>query len=127
MARRKLEGRTSNAAAVGATVIVTAGGLKQARAVVSQSSYYSHDDLRLHFGLGRAAKADRVEVRWPAAPRRNSPTFTPDASSAITERHHRGKLIGHLTWDLTDPYLNSVRRRLTISSVACHRNLCDAA
>jgi enediyne biosynthesis protein E4 len=32
---------------------------------VSQSSYYSHDDLRLHFGLGDATSADRVEVRWP--------------------------------------------------------------
>jgi hypothetical protein len=32
---------------------------------VSQSSYYSHDDLRLHFGLGDATGADRVEVRWP--------------------------------------------------------------
>ena len=32
---------------------------RQARAVVSQSSYYSHDDLRLHFGLGAAATAER--------------------------------------------------------------------
>ena len=32
---------------------------------MSQSSYYSHDDLRLHFGLGTADVAKRVEVRWP--------------------------------------------------------------
>ena len=38
----------------------------QSRAVLSQSSYYSHDALRLHFGLGAATKADRVEVRWPS-------------------------------------------------------------
>ena len=61
-----LEGRQSNRAAIGATVIVTAAGRQQARAVVSQASYYSHDDLRLHFGLGAATKADRVEVRWPS-------------------------------------------------------------
>ena len=61
----RLEGRTSNPTAIGATVTVTAGGRTQARAIVSQSSYYSHDDLRLHFGLGPAAKADRVEIRWP--------------------------------------------------------------
>jgi len=30
------------------------GGRTQAQAVLSQSSYYSHDDLRLHFGLGAA-------------------------------------------------------------------------
>ncbi|MBA3298145.1 MAG: CRTAC1 family protein [Acidobacteria bacterium] len=62
----RLEGRTSNRTAIGATVTVTAGGRRQARAVVSQASYYSHDDLRLHFGLGRAARADRIEVRWPS-------------------------------------------------------------
>jgi hypothetical protein len=46
-------------------VIVTFGGRKQARAVLSQSSYYSHDDLRLHFGLGAATRVDDIEVRWP--------------------------------------------------------------
>jgi hypothetical protein len=62
----KLEGTASNRAAIGATVTVTAGGLRQARVVLSQSSYYSHDDLRLHFGLGAARGADVVEVRWPS-------------------------------------------------------------
>jgi hypothetical protein len=61
----QLEGRAPNRTAIGATVIVTAAGRRQARAVVSQSSYYSHDDLRLHFGLGDASKAETVEVRWP--------------------------------------------------------------
>jgi hypothetical protein len=61
-----LEGRASSTTAIGATVTVTANGRLQARAVVSQSSYYSHDDLRLHFGLGRTERADRVEVRWPS-------------------------------------------------------------
>jgi hypothetical protein len=45
---------------------VTAGGRTQAQAVLSQSSYYSHDDLRLHFGLGAAPAAERVEVTWPS-------------------------------------------------------------
>ena len=62
----KLEGRQSNRSAIGATVIVTTDGRQQARAVVSQASYYSHDDLRVHFGLGAATRADRVEVRWPS-------------------------------------------------------------
>ena len=60
-----LEGRTSNRAAIGATVIVTASGRKHARVVSSQSSYYSHDDVRLHFGLGTATRVDEIEVRWP--------------------------------------------------------------
>jgi hypothetical protein len=62
----RLEGTASNRAAIGATVTVTVGAVREARAVVSQSSYYSHDDLRLHYGLGRAEKADAIEVRWPS-------------------------------------------------------------
>ena len=62
----KLEGTASNRSAIGATVVVTSGGRRQARAVLSQSSYYSHDDLRLHFGLGGQSKAERVEIAWPS-------------------------------------------------------------
>ena len=61
----RLEGSRSNRSAIGAVVTVTAGGRRQARAVVSQASYYSHDDLRVHFGLGASAAAERIEVRWP--------------------------------------------------------------
>ena len=62
----RLIGTRSNRAAIGAVVTVTAGGVRQSRAVVSQASYYSHDDLRLHFGLGTAKAAERVEIRWPS-------------------------------------------------------------
>jgi hypothetical protein len=61
-----LEGRASNRSAIGATVIVTAGGARQARAVLSQSSYYSHDDQRVHFGLGSRPRVDEIEVHWPS-------------------------------------------------------------
>ena len=33
---------------------------------MSGSSYYSQHDLRLHFGLGRADRADLVEIAWPS-------------------------------------------------------------
>ena len=36
----------------------------QAQEVLSQSSFYSSNDLRLHFGLGAEAAAD-LDVRWP--------------------------------------------------------------
>jgi hypothetical protein len=62
----KLEGKKSNRAGLGATVRVRVGQHTRAQPVLSQSSYYSHDDLRLHFGLGRATKADRIEVSWPS-------------------------------------------------------------
>jgi hypothetical protein len=62
----KLEGTRSNRSGLGATVRVTVNGRSTARAALSQSSYYSHDDLRLHFGLGAARRADAVEVTWPS-------------------------------------------------------------
>ena len=62
----KLVGRRSNRMGLGATVVVASGGSRQAQAVLSQSSYYSHDDLRLHFGLGTSENADVIEVRWPS-------------------------------------------------------------
>ena len=61
----KLEGTSSNRSAIGAAIVLTAGGVRQARAVLSQSSYYSHDDLRAHFGLGSARHADQLDITWP--------------------------------------------------------------
>ena len=65
----KLVGSRSNRAGLGATVVVTVAGWTQARTALSQSSYYSHDDLRLHFGLGGASRVDAIEVLWPSGRR----------------------------------------------------------
>jgi len=34
--------------------------------VRSGGSYYSQNDLRVHFGLDQAKKVDSVEIRWPS-------------------------------------------------------------
>lgn len=60
----KLIGVKSNRAAIGARVTTRYGGKVQAQEVLSQSSFYSVSDSRLHFGLGGAVKAD-LEIRWP--------------------------------------------------------------
>jgi len=60
----KLVGTKSNRSAIGATVIASYGGRKQAQAAMAQSSYLSVHDRRLHFGLGAAESAD-LEIRWP--------------------------------------------------------------
>ena len=52
--------------AVGATVYLTAGGQRQRGDVLSGGSYLSSNDLRVHFGLGDAAKVDGVEIHWPS-------------------------------------------------------------
>ena len=74
-----------NKSALGATVIVTTGTVRQSRAVVSQSSYYSHDDLRLHFGLGPSTVADRVEIRWPDGSRQTLERVTGDRVLSLSE------------------------------------------
>jgi hypothetical protein len=60
----KLEGTRSNRSAIGSTVTVHAGGKTQSAAVLSQSSFLSLNDFRLHFGLGGAATVDKFVVRW---------------------------------------------------------------
>jgi hypothetical protein len=60
----KLEGVKSNRSAIGARVLVRYGGKTQVQAVLSQSSFFSCNDPRLHFGLGSAVWAD-IEVYWP--------------------------------------------------------------
>jgi hypothetical protein len=47
-------------------VTVTAGGRTLVREVKSGSSYLGQNDIRTHFGVGDAARVDRVQVRWPA-------------------------------------------------------------
>ncbi len=51
--------------AVGATVYVTATGMRRRQDVLSGGSFESTNDPRLHFGLGGATTVDDVEVHWP--------------------------------------------------------------
>jgi hypothetical protein len=62
----RLEGTKSNRSAIGARVTVHAGGRRLVDEVRSGGSFCSQNDLRLHFGLGASARADRVEVAWPS-------------------------------------------------------------
>jgi hypothetical protein len=62
----KCVGTRSNRSAIGTRVKVTSSGHSQIDEVMSGSSYYSQNDFRLHFGLGRATKADSVELTWPS-------------------------------------------------------------
>jgi hypothetical protein len=62
----KTVGRQSNRNGIGARVTVVAGGLKQMDEVRSGGSYISQNDLRLHFGIGDAARVERIEVLWPS-------------------------------------------------------------
>jgi hypothetical protein len=58
-----LVGTKSNRSAIGSRVVAKYGGKVQAQAVMGQSSFYSVNDRRLHFGLGRSTHAD-LEIHW---------------------------------------------------------------
>ena len=62
----RLVGTKSNRDGIGARVRVLAGGRAHVAEVRSGGSYLSHNDLRVHVGLGAAALVDRVEIRWPS-------------------------------------------------------------
>ncbi|WP_263359223.1 CRTAC1 family protein [Acidicapsa ligni] len=51
--------------AVGATVFITAGGIRQRGDVMSGGSFESSNDQRLHFGIGQATSISTVEIHWP--------------------------------------------------------------
>jgi enediyne biosynthesis protein E4 len=61
----KLIGTKSNRSAIGARVLARYGGKQQVQEVISQSSYCSTNDRRLHFGLGDAQTVD-LEIVWPS-------------------------------------------------------------
>ena len=58
--------QNANRDAIGAVIRLTAGSRTQVREIRAGSSYLSQNDLRAHFGLGGATRADRIEILWPS-------------------------------------------------------------
>jgi hypothetical protein len=90
----KLVGTKSNRSAIGARVLVHYGGRVQLQEVLSQSSYYSCNDTRLHYGLGQAATAD-IEIRWPSGLVEKLPAVHCDQLITVQEGHG---IIANLGW-----------------------------
>lgn len=84
--RLRLEGTKSNRSAIGALVTVSVGARRLVQTVLSQSSFVSQNDLRLHFGLGEAAKVDAIEVRWPNGAIQKFPGAPADQELKLTEK-----------------------------------------
>ena len=62
----QLEGRESNRSAIGAEVRLFWNGREQVQEVSGGSGFCSQNQRRLHFGIGKVASVDRVEIRWPS-------------------------------------------------------------
>jgi enediyne biosynthesis protein E4 len=71
--------------AVGATVYLSANGLRQRQDVLSGGSYISTNDQRPHFGLGNATDAGTAEIRWPSGAREAIKLPAVDRIFTITE------------------------------------------
>lgn len=81
----QLIGTRSNRDAMGARVLVTVGGRTQVREISGGGSYLSQSDLRANFGLGTAASASAVEVRWPDGVRQRFTDLAADGYYRIVE------------------------------------------
>lgn len=62
----ELEGRASNRGAIGAQVRLFWNGAQQVQEVSGGSGFSAQNQRRLHFGVGKASRVDRAEVRWPS-------------------------------------------------------------
>jgi hypothetical protein len=98
----RLVGKASNRTGIGARVKVTATTAPQSESGIckqpmqqidelrSGGSYYSQNDLRLHFGLDKATKADLVEIAWPSG---NKDTLKDLAANHLYVIEEGGKIL----------------------------------
>jgi len=63
--RVELVSARRDVSAIGARVLLEAGGRRQLQEVRSGGSYLSQSEFTLHFGLGAAQRVERLSVRWP--------------------------------------------------------------
>jgi enediyne biosynthesis protein E4 len=62
----QLVGGASNRDGVGAQIKITTASGSQYNQVTTAVGYNSSSDKRVHFGLGKVSKVDRIEIQWPS-------------------------------------------------------------
>jgi len=83
-------GTKSNRDGIGARLRLTVGARTLVDQVASGSSYLAQNDLRVHFGLGSATTADRLEIAWPSG--RVDVLENVPANHVITVREGEGEI-----------------------------------
>jgi enediyne biosynthesis protein E4 len=81
----KTVGVRSNRDGLHARFALTAGGRTQTAVVRAASSYLSSSDRRVYFGLGAAARIDRVAIHWPSGVSETLRNVATDACYVVTE------------------------------------------
>ena len=61
--------------------------------MLSQSSYISHNDPRLHFGLGAADHVDRFTVHWPSGAVEQFPGVAAGGLALLVEGSRKTQLV----------------------------------
>jgi len=80
-----LRARAPNHFAVGARVFLKTGDVTQMREIHAGTSYCSSDDYVVHFGLGAAARADELRVRWPDGSEQSFGGLAADAAYRLVQ------------------------------------------
>jgi hypothetical protein len=97
----RLAGTVSNRSAIGARVQLTAAGQQQSAEVRSGGSFLSQNDRRVHFGLGKAARVERLDIRWPSGLVETLTDLAPNRLHVIIEGENRSG---------SDPHAADARR-----------------
>ena len=82
----QLVGSKSNRDGIGARVIVRSGGLTQVNHVTTSTGYACSSELAVHFGLGRSARVDTIEIEWPSGSRQSLTNVAADQFLTVRER-----------------------------------------
>jgi hypothetical protein len=89
----KLVGNAHNRDALGARVSFADAGTLQVAEVRSGGSYLSHNDMRVHFGLGRRTAVPPMNVRWPDGALERFEGLTPNGIHVIRQGQGRAALM----------------------------------
>ncbi len=84
----KLIGSKSNRDGYGAVLTLTAGNKKYVQYCHADGSYESSSDPRVHFGLGKAKRIDKLEIVWPSGIVENRLNIDVDRYITIQEKKH---------------------------------------
>ncbi|MHC5004905.1 MAG: FG-GAP-like repeat-containing protein, partial [Planctomycetota bacterium] len=100
--RLDVAGRGGRHEAVGATVVVHAGGTERVREVIAGSNFKSQNELVQHVGLGAATMIDEIAVSWPGGVERTLTSLPADRSWMLYPPERLGDGDGDGDRDLDD-------------------------
>jgi enediyne biosynthesis protein E4 len=89
----KLVAKSGNRDAIGARVSLEQEGRIQVSEIRSGGSYLSHNDRRVHFGLGGRTNVPPVKVRWPDGAVEWFDHLAPNAIHVIRQGHGRSAAV----------------------------------